>query len=84
MLLLSGDPGLHRPEVMIAAVLFLMTRYQRSPCPAVARAIADHFSRLARHGEVDESIRSLCAGLRDEWERAAIKALLDRERVLIH
>lgn len=81
---MNSEPIQPRPEVALAAVLYLMTRYQRVPCPAVARAIADHLNRLARNCGVDDCIRSLCVGLRDEWERAAFKGLLERQGTLIH
>jgi len=60
------------PEKALAAVLFLMTVYRRTQCPVVARAIATHLTCLARHGELSDSVRSVCAGLKDEWECIAL------------
>ena len=59
------------PEKALAAVLFLMTVYRRTQCPVVARAIATHLTCLARHEEVSDSVRRVCAGLKAEWECAA-------------
>jgi len=59
-------------EKALAAVLFLMTVYRRTQCPVVARAIATHLTCLARHCDVGESVRSVCAGLKDEWECVAL------------
>jgi len=59
------------PEKTLAAVLFLMAVYRRTQCPVVARAIAAHLTCLARHGEVSDSVRRVCAGLKDEWECVA-------------
>ena len=60
------------PEKALAAVLFLMTVYPRTQCPVVARAIATHLTCLARHCDVADSVRSVCAGLKDEWECVAL------------
>jgi predicted transcriptional regulator len=61
-----------QPEKAIAAVLFLMTVYRRTQCPVVARAIATHLNCLARHREVSDSVRSVCEGLKNEWECVAM------------
>lgn len=69
------------PEKALAAVLFLMTVYRRTQCPVVARAIATHLTCLARHGEISDSVRTVCAGLKEEWECVA---LAHTARTIVH
>ena len=41
--------GQSRPAVIIAALLYLITAYQRTPCPCVALCIVRHLECLAGH-----------------------------------
>ena len=79
-----SEPIVARPEVALAAVIYLMTRYQRQPCPAVARAIADHLTRLSGQGGIDDCIRCLCNRLKDEWDQRAVGRLMPFEGEAIH
>jgi len=81
---LISEPIVARPEVALAAVIYLMTRYQRQPCPAVARAIADHLTRLSGQGGIDDCIRCLCTRLKDEWDQRAVGRLIPFEGEAIH
>lgn len=60
-----------RPETLYAAVIYLMTSYQRQPCANLARAIAMHLDRLARHIETADAIRQIARGLYGEWQLIA-------------
>jgi hypothetical protein len=40
------DRGQSRPAVVIAALLYLVTAYQRTPCPCVALCIVRHLECL--------------------------------------
>lgn len=81
---MTDAPMPRRPDVALAAALYLMTRYQRTPCPVVARAIADHLDCLSRASGIDGCIRSLCVGLQAEWERTAARSRLRSEDEIIH
>lgn len=61
-----------RPEVILAALLYLMTAYRRTRCPCLASCIAQHFEYLARHEKTDRVIRQIAAATKDEWEAVAL------------
>jgi len=55
-------------EVVLASLLFLMTRYARQPDPIVLRGIRDHLQRLARHQDQDSSFMIRTSErLMDQW-----------------
>jgi hypothetical protein len=60
-----------RPEIILAALLYLVTAYQRRPCPGLAACIARHFQCLARHPRVDRVVCEVAAASMAEWEAAA-------------
>ena len=62
-----------RNEVLLAATLFLMTRFQSQRCPCVARAIVEHLDLLASQaeGELPDWLRSVCAQLGLDWQAIA-------------
>ena len=60
-----------RPELLLAALLHLITAYRRRACPALASCIARHFACLATHPRAHRLIRDVAAGAAPEWERAA-------------
>jgi len=78
------DQVFAEPQLMLGAALYLMTRYQRSPCPAMARAIADHLDRLSRHPGAEDSLRSMCTCLKHDWERVVLKAALRLQGGFVH
>lgn len=49
----TAEGGPTSYEVVLASLLFLMTRYARQPDPNVLRGIRDHLQRLARHPDQD-------------------------------
>ena len=68
------DPENSRPDVLVAATLYLMTHYMRTGCPRLAICVSRHMQCLAVHGGVDPRIRDICAGLHGAWSRAAQEA----------
>ena len=71
---MSPNPRHSRPELVLGAVLYLMTAYRRTPCPRIAACVAAHLDCLAAHPQVDPTLRELCAGMRSEWHGAAVAA----------
>jgi len=65
------DPGTARASTVLSAVIYLMTVYQRQPSPQLALAISQHLECLANHTDVDEVVRHVADGMRDEWEITA-------------
>ena len=63
-----------RPAVIIAALLYLITAYQRTPCPCVALCIVRHLECLACHDAADPVIRQICDAVRDTWALVAATA----------
>lgn len=63
-----------RPEVILAALLYLLTAYRRRPCPGLAACIARHFQYLARDSRADRVICDVAAASSLEWEAAAHEA----------
>jgi hypothetical protein len=76
---LPPHPQSSRVETVIGAVLYLMTAYQRTRCPRIAACVAAHLDCLAADPHADATIRELCAGMREEWRRAAAS-----DRPLVH
>ena len=64
------DPTSCRLETLLAALLYLMTVYQRRCCPRVASVIAAHLDCLAHHPESAEAVRRVASGMSNVWRRA--------------
>ena len=60
-----------RPETIVAALLLLITAYQRSRCPVLAACIARHFQHLRGHPATDRVLRDVAGASIAEWKRAA-------------
>src|SRR5262245_34218596 len=60
-----------RPAVIIAALLYLIAAYQRTPCPCVALCIVRHLDYLSGHEGADPVIRQICEAVRKTWALAA-------------
>jgi hypothetical protein len=56
-----------RPEIALAALVYLMTQYSRTRCPLVARAICQHLDHVADHTRTDPVLRDVAAGARATW-----------------
>jgi hypothetical protein len=72
----SAARGQSRPAVIIAALLYLITAYQRTPCPCVALCIVRHLECLTVHEAADPVIRQICSAVRETWARIAGDARL--------
>ena len=70
--------GQSRPAVIVAALLYLIAAYQRTPCPCVALCIVRHLECLARHEGADPVIRQICSAVRETWAQIAATAHLAR------
>lgn len=68
---MTPDPEHSRPELLVAATLFLMTHYLRTGCPRLALCVSRHMQCLAAHGDADPKIRDICAALHGAWQLAA-------------
>lgn len=60
-----------RPEVLTAALLYLLNAYRRNRCPSLAACIARHFYDLARHPRADRVLCDIAAASIAEWKAAA-------------
>ena len=60
-----------RPEIVVGALLHLVTAYRNNRCPGVAACIARHFRFLAAHPDADRIVRDIAAAATAEWEAAA-------------
>jgi len=68
-------------NVIVASLLYLMTRYAGSPSPSLADAIADHFEMLRLHPDGgDEIIASAGRRLAQTWTDRAWGGI-DRTRL---
>ena len=67
-----------RPEVLVATLLYLITAYRRSKCPALAACITRHFEYLAAHPTADRVLVDIAVASRAEWESAAIESPVTR------
>jgi len=56
-----------RPEIALAALVYLMTQYSRTRCPMVAKAICHHLDHVTGHITTDPVLRDVAAGARDTW-----------------
>ena len=63
-----------RSELLVAALLYLVTAHARKPCPGLASCIARHYTCLARHPEAHRLIREVAAAYAHEWEATACAA----------
>lgn len=68
------DPAASRVETLTSALLYLMSSYQRSPCPHVALMVLRHMEAICAHGEAPPVLRQMCAGLCGEWAANACPA----------
>lgn len=60
----------HQPlELVISTLLYLMTRYQRNPCPHTRQAIVHHLTMLHDHPNCRnaDTLETTTRRLVDEW-----------------
>ncbi len=60
-----------RPEIVVAALLHLLTAYRTRRTPVLAACIARHFDCLAAHPATQRAIRDIAARSAREWDVAA-------------
>jgi hypothetical protein len=60
-----------RPEIIVAALFYLITAYQRVRCPALAACIAHQLRELCGHPATSGLLRNVAAASLAEWETAA-------------
>ena len=65
------NPETCRASTVLAALIYMMTVYQRSHCPRLALSIAAHLDCLSQHPGVDAVIRQVADGMHDEWHLTA-------------
>lgn len=60
-------------DVLLAATLYLMTRYQAGRCPCIAGAVVQHLDLLSRQPDdrVSGALRMVCAQLERDWRSLA-------------
>ena len=63
-----------RPDVLVAALLHLITAYRRSRCPGLAACIARQLECLAAHAKADRALTDIAAASMTEWETAALES----------
>lgn len=63
------DPTTCRVETVIAALLCMMTAYQRHSCRKLAQSIATHLDCLAQHPDAARAVREIAGGMCSEWKR---------------
>jgi hypothetical protein len=60
-----------RAEILMAALLYLMTQYARTGCPRLAGYVSRHLQCLALHPDAGTGVRDTCAALHGAWTLAA-------------
>lgn len=56
-----------REEILVAALLYLMTQYGRTGCPRLAVCVSRHLQCLAVHPGASAVVRDTCAALDGAW-----------------
>ncbi|HYF57731.1 MAG TPA: hypothetical protein VEA81_02115 [Burkholderiaceae bacterium] len=64
------------PQTTLGETLWLMSRWDQAPCPALARGIAERLAALAGHPDCGEPLRRRCRILRAHWAARALHAEL--------
>jgi len=78
----SEEEEFSRPEILVAAVIYLLTHYARTGCPRLAVCISRHMQCLATHPAAPAVVRDTCAGLHGAWSEAAVGS--EQRRVPVH
>ena len=56
-----------RADILVAALLFLMTQYARTGCPRLAVCVSRHLQCLALHPSASSVVRDTCASVHGAW-----------------
>jgi len=70
----TPDPDASRPDMVAAALIYLMTHYARTGCPRLALCVSRHMQCLATHPEASPVVRDICGALHGAWSEAAAAA----------
>ncbi|MFT3759651.1 hypothetical protein [Thauera sp.] len=71
----APDDGLaypNQPELALAAVLQLLSRFPARQSPAVAKAIADHLQVIGNDARMAGCVRECASRLVDDWRAYAM------------
>jgi len=71
----APDEGLaypNQPELALAAVLQLLSRFPARQSPAVAKAIADHLAVIGSDARMAGCVRECASRLVDDWRAYAM------------
>ncbi|MGQ0545137.1 MAG: hypothetical protein ACT4P3_07365 [Betaproteobacteria bacterium] len=71
-------------DTLVAAMVYLMTRYERTRCRWLALRIAQHMQWLAIHPEAGAALRDACAALHGAWARSAAAPVSERLADRVH
>lgn len=82
---LSTNPGGQRPELMLSAVLHLMSHYtanagESGACLKLAAVIERHLKALAGLPELAPVLSATCQQLAEQWAGVVERALPAREK----
>jgi hypothetical protein len=55
-------------DCLLAATLYLMSRYAASPCPRLANLVDRHLAAVASHPQVSVLVREMSRRAADEWK----------------
>ena len=58
-----------RADILVAALLYLMTHYARTGSPRLALYVSRHLQCLALHSKASPVVRDTCACLHGAWAR---------------
>lgn len=77
---LAANDGAHRPEVMLSAVLHLMSHYTArsgdgGACVKLASVIERHLKALAGRPDLPPVLRATCQQLTEQWAGVVERAL---------
>ncbi|ATE61095.1 hypothetical protein [Thauera sinica] len=61
-----------QPELAVAAVLYLLSRFPARQSPALARAIVDHLQIIEGDARFGDCLRDCASRLVDEWQKYAL------------
>lgn len=72
-----SSPSHPHRDTVLAATIYLITKYLQAPCPALGHAVADHLALLARSdgGAQDDSFRASLRRLAATWDAMAANAV---------
>jgi hypothetical protein len=58
-------------EILIASLLFMLTRYNNKPCERLQHAIVEHFGMVLEHPNLNNSgLSNTCRRLKTHWEQS--------------